>query len=190
MGPVTDASSPLIRSVRGLCRLIDALTFAGGVFAAACCAVLALMLITEIVATSAFSWSQPWAVEYFAYLCGFTMLAGSGYGLRSGSHIRVMLALEWSPGRVKLAIELFCTVAALVVASMLAWGLAELAWRSHVRNSVSYFAMQTPLAWPQALMATGAVLLACALLARLLRLLIGDPPDLSTDAGSATARAE
>ena len=78
----------------------------------------------------------------------------------------------------------------LIVAGMLAWGLSELAWRSHVRNSVSYFAMQTPLAWPQALMAAGALLLAAALLARLLRLLIGDAPDLDTDAGSATARAE
>ena len=183
-------STAWVRAVRAVCRAIDAITFAGGVFAAGCCALLAIMLITEVIATSAFAWSQPWAVEYGAYLCGFTLLAGSGYALRSGSHIRVMLALEWSPSRARLAIELFCTTAALVVAAMLSWGLIELAWRSHVRNSVSYFAMQTPLAWPQAAMAAGAVLLSAALVARLLRLLIGDPPDLATDAGSATARAE
>jgi len=187
---MADEASPIVRAVRAVCRVIDTLTFAGGVFAAACCALLAVMLIAEVVATSAFSWSQPWAVEYGAYLCGFTLLAGSGYALRSGSHIRVMLALEWSPRRAKFLIELFCTTAALVVAGMLSWGLIELAWRSHVRNSVSYFAMQTPLAWPQAAMAAGAVLLSAALVARLLRLLIGDAPDLATDAGSATARAE
>jgi len=187
---VIAAPSPVVRSVRAICRLIDALNLAGGVFAAACCALLAAMLIAEVVATSAFAWSQPWAVEYGAYLCAFTMLAGSGYALRSGSHIRVLLALEWSPGRGRPLIELFCTTAALVVAIMLSWGLIELAWRSHVRNSVSYFAMQTPLAWPQAIMAAGAVLLSAALVARLLRLLIGDAPDLATDASSATARAE
>ncbi len=185
-----DTATGLVRAIRSVCRAIDAVTFAGGVFAAASCALLAIMLIAEVVATSVFSWSQPWAVEYGAYLCGFTLLAGSGYALRAGSHIRVMLALEWSPQRLRSLIELFCTTAALVVAVMLSWGLIELAWRSHVRNSVSYFAMQTPLAWPQALMATGAVLLAAALVARLLRLLIGDAPDLATDAGSATARAE
>ena len=182
--------SPVVRSVRAVCRLIDALNLAGGVFAAACCALLALMLIAEVIATSMFAWSQPWAVEYGAYLCAFTMLAGSGYALRAGSHIRVQLALDWSARSVRPLIELFCTTAALVVAVMLSWGLIELAWRSHVRNSVSYFAMQTPLAWPQAMMAAGAVLLAAALVARLLRLLIGDPPELATDAGSATARAE
>ena len=73
---------------------------------------------------------------------------------------------------------------------MLFRSLAELAWRSHARSSVSYFVMQTPLAWPQGLMAFGAVLLALALLARAIRLLIGDAPDLGTDSGLATARAE
>jgi hypothetical protein len=40
------------------------------------------------------------------------------------------------------------------------------------------------------MMAAGALLLALALLARLLRLLIGDPPDLGSDAESASARVQ
>lgn len=158
--------------------------------AAASCALLAVMLIAEVAATSLFAWSQPWAVEYGAYLCAFTLMAGSGYALRHGTHIRVMLILEYSPRRMRRPVELFCTLGALAVASMLTWGLGELAWRSLVRHSVSYFAMQTPLAWPQAMMAAGALLLALALLARLLRLLIGDPPDLGSDAESASARVQ
>lgn len=148
------------------------------------------MLIAEVIATSVFAWSQPWAVEYGSYLCAFTLLAGSGYALRHGTHIRVMLLLEFSPRRMRLSVELFCTMAALVVAGMLAWGLSELAWRSHVRNSVSYFAMQTPLVWPQAMMAAGALLLALALVARLIRLLIGDPPDVGSEADAASARVQ
>ena len=103
---------------------------------------------------------------------------------------RVQLLLEYAPRRLARPIDLLCTLAALGVASTLAWGLCELAWRSYVRKSVSYFVMQTPLAWPQALMALGAVLLALALVARALRLVIGEAPDLGTDSGSATARAE
>lgn len=181
---------PAVRALSAVCRFIDRLNFAGALVAAASCGLLAIMLIAEVVSTSFLSWSQPWAVEYGAYLCAFTLLAGSGYALRAGTHIRVQVLLEYSPARMRLPVELFCTLAALVVAGMLSWGLAELAWRSHVRNSVSYFAMQTPLAWPQALMAAGASLLALALVARLIRLLIGEPPDLATDAGSASARAE
>ena len=183
-------TQPAIDALRSVCRVIDRVNFAGAVVAAASCALLAVMLIAEVVATSAFAWSQPWAVEYGAYLCAFTLLAGSGYALRHGTHIRVMLLLEYSPRRMRLPVELFCTVGALIVAGMLAWGLAELAWRSHVRNSVSYFAMQTPLAWPQAMMAAGAALLALALLARLIRLLIGEAPELGSDAESASAKVQ
>ena len=46
---------------------------------------------------------DPWAVEYGAYLCAFTMLAGSGYALRCGSHIRVLLLLEHSSRKARFA---------------------------------------------------------------------------------------
>jgi hypothetical protein len=59
--------------------------------------------------------------------------------------------------------------------------LIEQAWRSHVRHTVSYFVMQTPMWIPQAMVALGAFMLWLALLARLVRLIIHDAPDLADD---------
>ncbi|UCE30270.1 MAG: TRAP transporter small permease subunit [Burkholderiales bacterium] len=170
--------------------MIDRLTAAGAAFAAACCAVLAAMLITEVIATSGFDWSQPWAVEYGAYLCAITLLGGSGYAVRHASHIRVWVVLSYLPQPLAKALDFACTLAALAIASILAYGMVELAWRSWERDSVSYFVMETPLAIPQALLAVASLLLALALLARALRFLIGEPPDLTEDRIAGRGRAE
>ncbi len=172
------------------CAAIDRLNAAGAAVAALCCAALAVMLIAEVVFTSALDWSQPWAVEYGAYLCGLVLLAGSGYALRQGAHIRMRLVLDFVPRPLARALDLGCTVMALGVASVLAYGMVELALRSWERHSVSYFAMQTPLAVPQGLLAAATVLLALALLARALRLLIGEPPERHPAGAAAEGRYE
>lgn len=177
-------------AVRRACAVIDALNLGGAVFAAFCCALLAVMLIVEVVVTSGFAWSQPWAVEYAAYLCGITLLGGSGYALRHSSHIRVQVALTWLPRRPAIALDFLCTLAAILVTSVLAFGLAELAMRSWDRDSRSYFVMQTPLAIPQGLLAIACVLLLLALVARALRILVGDPPDLAEERAAGEGAAE
>jgi TRAP-type C4-dicarboxylate transport system permease small subunit len=156
----------------------------GAAFAALCCALLAVMLIAESVSTSMLGWSQPWAVEYGAYLCALTLLAGSGYALTRGAHIRVRIALEYLPAGVGRLLDLFCTAIALSVVTLLVSGLIDLAYRSHLRGSVSYFVMQTPLWVPQSLLALSAILLWLALLARAIRLLLGEPPEHAADASS------
>ncbi|MFM8548815.1 MAG: TRAP transporter small permease subunit [Betaproteobacteria bacterium] len=120
---MTESPSRTVAALRSFCGLIDAANLAGAMVAAASCALLAVMLIAEVATTSLFAWSQPWAVEYGAYLCAFTLMAGSGYALRHGTHIRVMLILEYSPRRMRRPVELFCTLGALAVATMLTWGL-------------------------------------------------------------------
>jgi TRAP-type mannitol/chloroaromatic compound transport system permease small subunit len=160
-----------------LCLLIDRLCSAGAAVAATCCALLALMLISESIATAAFEWSQPWAVEYSAYLCALTLLAGSGYTLTRGAHIRVPIALEYLPRSVSRWLDLVCTLFAIAIVSILVAGLFDLSLRSYQRGSVSYFVMQTPLWIPQSLLAMSAILLWLALFARSVRLLIGESPE-------------
>jgi len=152
---------------------IDRWCDAGAWIAVICCALLAAMLIAESVATAAFSWSQPWAVEYGAYLAATTLFAGTGYTLRHGAHIRVVAVLAALPRRLARALDAACTAFALGVACFAASGLTELAFRSFKLDSVSYFTMQTPLAAPQGVLAASFWLLAAALLARCLRLLAG-----------------
>lgn len=159
--------------VERIAAAIDWLCDAGAWLAVICCALLAATLISESVATAAFSWSQPWAVEYSAYLAATTLFAGGGYTLRHGAHIRVAAVLASLPRGFARALDAACTAFALGVACFAASGLTELAFRSFKLNSVSYFTMQTPLAAPQGVLAASFWLLAAALLARCLRLLAG-----------------
>jgi TRAP-type C4-dicarboxylate transport system permease small subunit len=177
-------------AVERVATAIDRLCDAGAWVAAASCAILALMLFVESISTAAFAWSQPWAVEYAAYLCALTLFAGSGYALRHGAHIRVAVLLHYLPAGVARAIDIACTLLALWIAGFLAAGLAELAWRSHQLKSVSYFAMQTPMWIPQAALTTGVALLWLALLARALRLLAGLEPETATGAPPGLDAAE
>jgi TRAP-type C4-dicarboxylate transport system permease small subunit len=136
------------------------------------------------VSTSVLGWSQPWAVEYGAYLCAFTLLAGSGYTLTRGAHIRVRIALDYLPAGLARWLDVACTAFALTVVTLLASGLIDLAYRSHARGSVSYYVMQTPLWVPQSLLALSAILLWLALAARAIRLLLGEQPEQSADAST------
>ena len=167
--------------LRACCEWIDRFNFLGACLAAGACALLSVILLIEVVAASFLAWSQPWAVEYAAYLCAFVLLSGSGYALRHGAHIRVAVVLSHLPLRWARALDVLCTLSALWVSGLLTVGLIEQSWRSHVRHTVSYFVMQTPMWIPQALVALGALMLSLALLARLLRLAMGDAPDLADD---------
>jgi hypothetical protein len=72
----------------------------------------------------------------------------------------------------------------LTIVTLLVSGLIDLAYRSHLRGSVSYYVMQTPLWVPQALLALSAILLWLALAARAIRLLLGEQPERPADASA------
>ncbi len=167
--------------LRRVAEWIDRANVVGAWAAAIACTVLAAILIVEAFSTATIAWSQPWGVEYASYLCAITLFGGAGYALRHSAHIRVAVALHYCPKPLVRLLDFFCTIAALAITSVLAFGLVELAIRSAERNSRSYFTMQTPLAWPQGLLAAAVVLLALALIARAIRILIGDAPDLEEE---------
>jgi TRAP-type C4-dicarboxylate transport system permease small subunit len=170
-----------MKFLRPCCEWIDRFNFLGACIDAASCALLSVILLVEVLGASVLAWSQPWAVEYAAYLCAFVLLSGSGYALRHGAHIRVAMVLGHLPTGMARALDVVCTLCALYISGLLTVGLIEQAWRSHVRHTVSYFVMQTPMWIPQALVALGAFMLWLALLARLVRLIIHDAPDLADD---------
>ncbi len=177
-------------ALRALADGIDRANLIGAWAAAIACAVLAVMLMVEAISTATFAWSQPWSVEYASYLCAITLFGGAGYALRHSAHIRVAVALHYCPKPLVRLLDLCCTVAALAITTVLAYGLVELTIRSAERNSRSYFTMQTPLAWPQGLLAAAVVLLALALVARAIRILIGDAPDLEEERAAGVGAAE
>lgn len=167
----------MVHLVERIARAIDRACEAGAWLAAASCLALAFLLIAEIAATGLAGWSQPWAVEYSAYLCAIALFGGSGFALRQGAHIRVGVVLALVPAGVRRPLELVCTLAALAVAGILCGALGELALRSHQLKSVSYYAMQTPLWIPQGALALSVAILVLALVARVARLAVGASPD-------------
>ena len=75
--------------------ILDKTCLFGAVMACLACLSLASMLMFEVVASSFFSYSQPWAVEYSGYLLAIILFAGSGYTLSQGGHIRVNVILQF-----------------------------------------------------------------------------------------------
>lgn len=88
-------------------------------------------------------------------------------------HIRVTLALQAVPARVRAALELWCLAAGVVTASLLAWYACKLVWMSHGMNDVSPAADATPLWIPQIAMALGCVGFAVSMLDALASRLAG-----------------
>jgi len=93
-----------------LLKFLDGLCIAGAGFAALCCLALAVMLIIEVIATSFFSYSQPWAVEYSGYLLAPTLFAGAGWTLSRGGHIRVAVIIDALPERAERFLDLVMSV--------------------------------------------------------------------------------
>lgn len=165
--------------MRAVIRGIDAVCLAGALTAAALLLVLFTLGLTEIILRSVFTYSLPIAVEYIGYLLVLVMFLGSGWTLSKGGHIRVTLLSErLSPAHGR-TLDLACTAIGIVIAGFLSVSLIQFAWGTFVRGIVSYFPSETPLAYPQALLAIGPCILTLALIGRGLRLITGEPVDVA-----------
>ena len=164
--------------LRALLRAIDLACAAGAALAALGAAAMAAILIAEVVGTSFFDWSQPWAVEFSGYALLAVLFAGSGWALQEGAHIRVTLVRQGLPPRGAHALDVLATAIALAVSAYASRALVLYAARSWELGSVSTYLSQTPLAWPQSVLAASFSLLTLALVARLIRLLAGEPAEL------------
>ena len=170
--------------MRQLLKIIDGLCLAGGVVASAAIAILAVMLIIEVLLTSFADWSQPWAVEYSAYLLAAGLFAGSGWTLRTGGHIRVNAVIMLMPERAQRFFDFGATVFVLGLLAYVSMALSQNAWRSFELGSVSYYPTRTPLFYPQVVLAASFWVLTLAMLARLIRLTIGDETETMPLAGA------
>jgi len=163
--------------MRGVLRVIDVLCGAGAALAALACLALAVMLIIEVITTSFFAWSQPWAVEYSGYLLAPTLFAGAGWTLSRGGHIRVAVLLDLMPPGMLRAVDLVCSVAALAVTAYVTQAVTQNTLRSFELGSVSYYPSRTPVWIPQMVLTAGWALLTLGFVARILRLIAGEAPE-------------
>lgn len=155
-------------------RLIDRLCLWSAGVAALLLAALFVLGFAEIILRSGFGISLPFVVEYSGYLLVLVLFLGSGWTLSQGGHIRVTLLSEQVSPRLRRGLDLACTCVALAISVVLAVSLCTYAIGTWSRGTVSYYASETPLAYPQMLFALGLVILMLAVFARLVRLIRGE----------------
>lgn len=100
-------------------------------------------------------------------ICGYLLAAASFLALagtlKAGAHIRVTLVLAALSERARWYVELWAFGFAAASAGYMTGQLANYAWVSFRFHEVSPGVIRVPLAYPQAAMALGALILAIAL---------------------------
>jgi TRAP-type C4-dicarboxylate transport system permease small subunit len=180
--PESGAAAPVKPAKRGapdlVGRVLDGIDRLSdwGAWASVLCIFGILVLIAgEVAARNILNVSFSFAWEFSSFLMGAAFMLGAAYSLRSGAQIRVMAVLDNLPPRARHALDLFATLCAAIAVAYLACALAQLAWLSFTRGSRSEKSSELPLWIAQAPLALGAALLTLQTLARLVRLLRGEP---------------
>lgn len=157
--------------------IIDGLSMWGAWASAACIASILGLIVAEVVSRNLFNISIYFAWEFSAYLMGAAFLMGAAYSLRAGAQIRVNVLLENVPKPVARFFDLFSTVCGIAIAAYLTWALGEMTWFSWMRESRSPEKSEI-LRWiTQFPLALGSLLFTLQAIARLGRLLRGEPGD-------------
>lgn len=98
---------------------------------------------------------------YLLAAASFLALAGT---LKSGAHIRVTMLLAALPEWLRHKVELWAFGASALFCAYVTWQLALFAFVSWQFQEVSHGVIRVPLAWPQGVMALGALVFTIALI--------------------------
>lgn len=153
---------------------IDWLTGAGNLLSGLCLLGIFGLIAVEIAVRNLLGMTIGFSWDVAAYLMGACFMLAAASALKAGVHVRVTAVQEMLGPKGAWRLDLFAAVFGLVIAVALAWALIEMAWISGKRGSASASAYRIPLVWPQALVASGAALLALQALAQVLRMLRGE----------------
>jgi TRAP-type C4-dicarboxylate transport system permease small subunit len=142
-------------------RALDGL-YDGAAALAALCMVGLLAMVMLSVASRLLHFHVPGTDAYAGYLMAAAGFLALAHTLKRGEHIRVTLLLTALHGRSRRALELWSLGAACVLAGLLAFYSARLAWQSRAFNDISTASDATPLWLPQLAMAAGTLVLMVA----------------------------
>jgi TRAP-type C4-dicarboxylate transport system permease small subunit len=102
-----------------------------------------------------------------AEIAGFLLAAASFFALagtlKAGAHIRVTMVLSWIGERARHVVELWAFGSAAAFSAYMTWHIASFAFVSWKFNEVSSGLVPVQLAYPQAAMAVGMVVLTISL---------------------------
>ncbi|MFA6267172.1 MAG: TRAP transporter small permease [Pseudolabrys sp.] len=115
-----------------------------------------------------------------AEISGYMLAAASFMALaptlKGGAHIRVTMALNGLPPALRRAAELLAFGIACVASAYMTWQFANFAYVSYKFNEVSAGVIRVQLAYPQAFVALGTLILTIALIDELVTIVMSDRP--------------
>lgn len=163
--------------MRTLLELIDTLGKWAAAFSVVLVYGIAVLIIAEVFSRWVLGISLSFAWEFSAYFFATAVFCGAAYTMRTGGHVRVALFRGFLSARGQLAMDVLATLVGAAITIFAASAMIQFAWRSFSRGSVSPTIDATPLVIPQGAVAFGLTLLALQMVARLIRLLTGAPPE-------------
>lgn len=167
---------------RAFLDITDWLARLSGVVGAALMAAIAVFIIAEVGMRAAFNYSLSFAWEFATYCMVGAVFLGAAYTLRSDGHIRVSILMENVGDAASRIVDMLCTLVGIAVSAFLTYAttvklLDDLRSGSHAPTPTG-----TPLAVPDAALAIGFLLLTLQMVARLVRLILREPPELDAKA--------
>ena len=137
-------------------------------------AAMSAIVFGEVLLRLLFTRSTLIADEIGSYLLAVVCFFALGYTLRTGGHIRVSLFFHQFSRSARKWLEVVFALVALVSLVYLTSWLLDLVVQSYVTNADSQSQIETPLWIPQSALIYGTVVLALALVARVIRVLRDD----------------
>ena len=156
---------------------VDRVSQLAGIVAVLLVVGIVALIIVEVLCRTFFNLSLSFAWEYSAYFLGTAIFFGAAFTLRTGGQVRVAFLTTSRNPHVARTSEFLATVFGVAITCYLAYSMVLFAWQTYVAGSTSFTVVAVPLIYPTSGLAIGAVLLALQMIVRLIRLLIGDPPD-------------
>lgn len=144
--------------------------------------VFCAMMLGEVFSRGFLNRSLAFSWEYSAFAMAGVILLGLGPALRHGKQVRVTLLLTRGGTKFTRGVEIIATVAGIILGAFLLEAFWTTFFTSLERGLRQPSYMNTPLAIPQSIAVIGAVEFFLALVARLVRLVLGEEPDVH-DAG-------
>jgi len=123
----------------------------------------------EMVLRTFFATGLSVSLEYSGYLVAIAFLAGSGWTLADGGHIRVQFLEDRFDARARRILGLLTAFVAFITVTVLVAGLAAWTFGSFNRGTTSFYPSATPLWWPQAAVTLAAAILDLSILGQLIR---------------------
>lgn len=144
-------------------KSLDTLYLGSGVAAGCCLAIMALLIMAQIIGRW-FDVVIPSTEDFSGFLLAAASFLAMAYTFRAGGHIRVNLFIRHIHGRPKTILEAIILTVALALASYIAWYSILLVIESYQFEELSQGYIAVPLWIPQLPMAVGLTILVIALI--------------------------